>query len=140
MIIDSFSDEYDFLSNFYPCNITYNGLTYLSTEAAFQAQKSIDEKVRKEFTTLNPSQAKKQGRKVILRKDWEQIKDLVMYEICKIKFSIPELKEKLLSIHDAELIEGNTWNDRYWGVCNGFGKNQLGKILMQIRKELVNNN
>ena len=42
---------------------------------------------------------------------------------------------------DAELIEGNTWHDNYWGVCscskcNGRGKNRLGKLLMKVREEL----
>ena len=50
----------------------------------------------------------------------------------------PDLKEKLLSSGSVHLIEGNDWNDREWGVCNGEGKNKLGKILMRIRGELTN--
>ena len=136
LIIDSFIGDYSFLSNFYPCKINYNGSSYLNTEAAFQAQKTLDRDIQKQFTNLNPSQAKKLGRKIPLRKDWEEIKDTVMYEVCKVKFNIPELKEKLIATQDAQLVEGNTWNDHYWGVCNGYGKNQLGKILMKIREEL----
>lgn len=37
---------------------------------------------------------------------------------------------------DAELIEGNTWGDRIWGVCDGVGENRLGKILMRVRAEM----
>lgn len=60
-----------------------------------------------------------------------------MYEICKAKFTQhKDLAEKLLETGDEELVEGNKWNDTYWGVCNGKGKNQLGKILMRIREEL----
>lgn len=136
LIIDSFTGDYSFLSNFYSCKINYNGFSYLNTEAAFQAQKTLDRDIQKQFTNLNPSQAKKLGRKIPLRKDWEEIKDTVMYEVCKVKFNIPELKEKLIATQDAQLVEGNTWNDHYWGVCNGYGKNQLGKILMKIREEL----
>lgn len=52
------------------------------------------------------------------------------------KMSEPKLRSQLLSTGTAELVEGNWWNDRYWGVCNGRGENHLGKILMRIREEL----
>lgn len=62
-----------------------------------------------------------------------------MYEICLAKFTQHEfLKEALLATGDSELIEGNTWRDYFWGVCNGKGQNKLGKILMRIRAELRN--
>ena len=55
-------------------------------------------------------------------------------EMCVFrKFRNPHLKELLLATGTAELIEGNTWNDTYWGVCNGKGKNMLGKTLMDCR-------
>ena len=59
-----------------------------------------------------------------------------MYKCLRSKFSAPELREKLLDTGDAELIEGNWWNDTTWGVCNGVGENRLGKLLMQIRAEI----
>lgn len=72
-----------------------------------------------------------------LRGDWEAVKDSVMYEICKAKFSQnPDLADQLVATKDAELIEGNTWGDRIWGVCDGVGENRLGKILMRIRAEM----
>lgn len=86
---------------------------------------------------LNPSQAKKLGRSVSLRPDWEDIKIDIMYNICKAKFTQNEtLKTKLLKTGDATLIEGNTWGDKIWGQVNGVGENNLGKILMRIREEL----
>lgn len=58
-------------------------------------------------------------------------------EICKAKFSQnPDLADKLVATKDAELIEGNTWGDRIWGVCDGIGENRLGKILMRVRAEM----
>ena len=73
----------------------------------------------------------------MLRNDWEKVKDEIMYNICLCKFTQnEELKQKLLNTGNAELIEGYTWNDTYWGICRGRGKNHLGKILMQIREEL----
>jgi predicted NAD-dependent protein-ADP-ribosyltransferase YbiA (DUF1768 family) len=56
----------------------------------------------------------------------------------RLKFSThQELRERLLATGEAELIEGNTWNDTFWGVCKGEGQNWLGKILMEVRKELA---
>lgn len=138
-MIDKFYGKYDFLSNYYVAPVTYNGLTFQSNEAAFQAQKTLNEGQRRKFTRMAPNKAKAKGRNVILRSDWEQIKNKIMYEVCYAKFTQnPELKEKLLLTGDEELIEGNTWHDTYWGVCNRRGKNKLGKILMRIREELRN--
>ena len=139
-VINSFQDEYDFLSNFYENRdqiIRYEGLSYKSVEAAFQAQKTLDKKMRKVFTELSPSSAKYLGRHIQLRKDWEQVKDSIMLQLVTYKFThCEELRDKLLETEDAELIEGNWWNDRYWGVCNGEGQNKLGKILMDVRNSI----
>lgn len=137
--IDSFRGKYYFLSNFFPAEVTYNGLTYQNNEAAFQAQKTYSKEERIEFTTLEPRDAKRRGRRVRLRRDWEQVKDRIMEEIVRAKFSQnEELKEQLLATGDAQLVEGNRWNDRYWGVDirSGVGENHLGKILMKVRSEL----
>lgn len=137
--IDSFRGKYYFLSNFFPAEVTYNGLTYQNNEAAFQAQKTYTKEERLEFTTLEPRDAKRRGRRVRLREDWEQVKDRIMEEIVRAKFSQnEELKEQLLATGDAQLVEGNRWNDRYWGVDirSGVGENHLGKILMKVRSEL----
>jgi ribA/ribD-fused uncharacterized protein len=136
MIIASFNGKYRFLSNFYNSDITFKNITYKNAEAAFHAQKIFGEG-RKEFADLNPSDAKRLGRRVLLRKDWEEVKDGIMYEIVQAKFEQnPVLAKRLLDTGDAELIEGNTWNDRYWGVCAGIGQNKLGKILMRVRDNL----
>lgn len=137
--IDSFRGKYYFLSNFYPAEVTLEGLTYKNNEAAFQAQKVLSIDGRMAFTELSSADAKKKGRRVRLRPDWEQVKDGIMEEIVRAKFMQNlELKQQLLSTGKAELIEGNTWNDRYWGVDarSGIGQNHLGKILMKVREEL----
>ena len=137
-MIKGFRGKYFFLSNFYECPVTYKGVTYLNTESAFQAQKILDnEKRGKLFSHLNPSKAKSKGRSVNLRHDWEQVKDKEMYNIVFSKFSQdPIMKKKLLDTGDQYLEETNTWNDTYWGVCRGVGKNKLGKILMEVREEI----
>ena len=77
----------------------------------------------------NPVQAKRLGRKVKLRDDWEEVKLEIMTEIVSQKFlQHPHLIEMLLQTGDEELIEGNKWD-----VCKGKGENHLGKILMKIR-------
>jgi len=93
------------------------------------------------LTKLNPSEAKRLGRRVRLRSDWEQVKYDVMLDVVRAKFNQhPDLAQKLLATGDEELVEGNDWGDTYWGVCNGRGKNMLGKILMRVRAELRGEN
>ena len=136
-MINEFKGRYYFLSNFYNSPITWDGITYLNNEAAFQSAKVTDRLTRKKFANLDPSTAKRKGRHVTLRPDWENIKSDVMYEICLAKFSQNnELKNKLLATNDEYLEEGNTWGDKVWGVCDGVGENRLGKILMRVRSEL----
>lgn len=137
--IDSFKGKYFFLSNFFESPVTWEGRTYQNNEAAFQSAKCVKESQRDKFTSMNPSASKRAGRNVLLRSDWEDIKENVMYEVCLAKFTQnPELGQRLLDTGDAELIEGNDWGDKTWGMVNGVGQNKLGKILMRIRKELKN--
>lgn len=135
--IDSFTGEYYFLSNFYETPVTYDGITYLNNESAFQAQKCKSSAERKMFADLNASEAKKLGRKVSLRADWESVKIGAMKEIVQAKFEQhTELAEKLLKTETAYLEEGNTWGDRIWGTVDGKGANNLGRILMEVREIL----
>lgn len=137
MAIKEFRGKYYFLSNFSNAPVEYNGITYLNNEAAFQSMKTMNIRKREQFANLDPSTAKRKGRNVILRNDWEKVKEQIMYEICKNKFSQNEdLKIKLLETGDQYLEEGNTWGDKEWGTYKGVGKNKLGKILMRVRDEL----
>lgn len=136
-IINSFRGMYFFLSNFYEAEVTYDGITYRNTEAAFQANKCADKRYRYQFSDLNPSQAKQLGRRVSLRRDWEAVKFDVMKGVVLAKFQQnPELAKKLIATGDAYLEEGNTWGDRTWGTVDGVGSNHLGKILMEVREKL----
>lgn len=137
MKIDRFRDENYYLSNFYEVPVTYQGLTYMNNEAAFQAQKTTDPKQRELFTRMNSSEAKKAGRQLVLRKDWEDIKVSVMRDLVYAKFEQnPELLDKLHATGDAYLEEGNTWGDKIWGTVNGVGANLLGQILMEVRDSI----
>lgn len=135
--IATFTGTFAFLSNFYMRPVVYEGLVYPSAEHAYQAAKSADPLVRLAISKLaTAAQAKRAGRSVLLRPDWEEVKVAVMRAVLDAKFSDPELAERLLNTGEAELIEGNWWGDVFWGVCRGRGKNKLGQLLMQLRAEL----
>lgn len=140
-IIDSFNGKYRFLSNFYECNVHYEGITYPSSEHAYQAAKSINPEVRKYVAKLpSPSVSKRFGSQIYLRDDWDYIKLSIMRQIVFDKFAHnTDLKNRLLATNSAILIEGNTWNDTYWGMCDGVGDNNLGTVLMQLRSRLKHN-
>jgi len=140
-MIASFSGTNRFLSNFYPSKIKDGDITYESVEHYFQANKTFDMEKRKEVAKCStPGKAKRKGRNLILRKDWESVKDSVMLCGVILKFTnSPELKDKLIATGSHRLVEGNTWGDTYWGVCNGVGENMLGKILMLIRYTIKEN-
>lgn len=140
-MIDSFTGKYDFLSNFHISPILFRFIDediYAPTvEHAFQAAKSNKMTQQKHILKARtPSEAKKLGRRVDLIEDWDDIRDEVMLRLIRLKFTIhTDLKQKLLDTGEEELIEGNTWGDSYWGVCDGEGKNQLGMTLMKVRDE-----
>lgn len=135
--IDSFTGEFRFLSNFYPAKVKLDGESYPSVEHAYQAAKTLDKKDRKKIATLKASGAKSYGRKVKMRPDWEKVKLGIMEDLVFQKFSNePTMREMLVITDPLELVEGNDWNDTFWGVCNGKGENHLGKILMRVRARL----
>lgn len=137
-VIDKFEGEYRWLSNFWHCNVTWEGETYKSSEAAYQAAKTLDPVKRSMFENVTAGMAKKMGNNLDLRPDWEEVKDSLMEEIVCLKFSQNNnLMKKLIDTGDAEIIEGNWWGDTYWGVCKGEGQNKLGKILMKLRDGII---
>lgn len=138
--IESFAGDYKFLSNFYPCLVELDGEIYPSVEHAYQAAKTLNINDRRIIQqTAQANIVKKLGKYVTIRDDWDEIKLEVMSDLVWQKFSKhDDLRAKLLATQKHELIEGNWWNDTYWGVCKGVGQNNLGKILMAVRNELQN--
>jgi ribA/ribD-fused uncharacterized protein len=136
-VISRFAGEYAFLSNFAPSPIALDGVVYPTVEHAFQALKTLDPGERARVAALaTPARAKRASREVTLRPDWEQVKVAVMEDLVRRKFADPALAARLLATGEQELVEGNAWNDRFWGVCRGSGRNELGKILMWVRADL----
>ena len=134
-MIDQFKNEYQFLCNFFPNHIQYKGKIFESSEAAYQSEKCPGSEHL--FVGITANESKKLGKKLKLRLDWDQVKNGIMEEILRIKFAPgTPLAQKLLNTGDEELVEEISWQDVYWGVCNGVGQNHLGKLLMKIRSEL----
>jgi ribA/ribD-fused uncharacterized protein len=137
--IISFSGQYAFLSNFYSCDVWYEGKLYPSSEHAYVAAKTAELALREEIARIKtPGQVKRFGRIIGLRDDWERVRIHEMRKILESKFSDPDLLLRLKATAPAYLEEGNTWGDKFWGVCNGIGQNHLGKLLMSIRDDITN--
>lgn len=152
--IEQFRGPHAWLSNFYPVKVKFEGLTYSTVEHAYQAAKTIDPQARLWLShSLVPGEAKRMGKRLVLRPDWEAVKLAVMKTLLRQKFQDSYLRQCLIDTGDAELVEGNWWGDRFWGKVifgkdgpatyrrtdvgeDGGGLNHLGRLLMQIREEV----
>lgn len=136
-VINCFKNEYSFLSNFYPVQITIDDILYNSVEHAYVAMKTLDINVRKKVSAIHgPGEVKKFGRTIHLRQDWNHVRLPIMLGLLRLKFQNPDLASMLKSTGNNHLEEGNWWGDTFWGVCRGVGENNLGKLLMKVRTEL----
>lgn len=138
--IYSFRWRYGFLSNFYQSPVRFDGRTYPSVECAFQAAKTLSPDERKQFETMDSSAAKRAGRSIVLRSDWESVKVAIMRSLLLDKFEFgSEPYKQLKATAPSTLVEGNTWHDNFWGDCScpkchaKPGRNVLGNLLMEIR-------
>lgn len=111
-----FKDEYRFLSNFWPSRIDFDGIVYPSVENAFQAAKSLDYDIRKEFVGITASESKKKGKTVDLRPDWDAVKIGIMEQLLRIKFNHDTFKKALAKTGDAYLEEP-TIGMTLFGAC-----------------------
>lgn len=137
-MIAGFHGEHRWLSNFWSVQISGSELTYPSAEHAYQAAKCINAEDRELFTAGTAGEAKRLGRKVKSRPDWTTARVPVMLAVLHRKFARgTQLAAKLIATGSEELIEANTWGDVFWGQCRGVGENHLGKLLMQVRAELL---
>jgi ribA/ribD-fused uncharacterized protein len=143
--IADFRGDYHFLSNFAPAQVTLDGLQFPTVEHAYQAAKTLDPQEREQILGAStPDLARKMGRKLTQPPDWPEMKVKVMQDLVAQKFDghRPDLVKLLLATGDAELVEGNTWHDNFWGDCRcprcaeSTGQNWLGRILMDVREQL----
>ena len=136
------NDDYGFMSNFAPYSFSDGNKIWPTSEHYFQAQKFLFPEIQEKIRLLeSPMDAALEGRnrQNPLRPDWEEIKDEVMLQVLRMKFSQnPKIAKELMATGDAILIE-HTRNDAYWADGgDGSGKNKLGLLLMQVREELKN--
>lgn len=145
-VIDSFSGPYEMFSNFYPAYVYLDGVEFPTIEHAFQAGKSTEHFFRKIISSLPANKAglaKKRGRAIKLREDWDKVKISLMHDLLCQKFKEEPFKSKLLNTRAFTLIEGNYWHDNIWGNCTCRkckdiqGQNWLGRLLMEVRSELI---
>ena len=137
-----FRKEYDFLSNLYEAPVTVEILgrnyTFRNAEAAFQVHKSDDPEEISKFQTMSGVPAKRYGKRVHIPggiEAWNERRIDVMKYVVTEKFKQnPDLMQKLRNV-EGDIVEDNTWNDTFWGVCRGNGLNHLGKILMMVRDD-----
>lgn len=133
-----FHGEYRWLSNFFLCRVEFEGLVFDTVENAYQAAKCANREDRARFQSISAVQAKRLGRVIEMRSDWDDVKVAVMSNLLQQKFTQPWFREKLLETGTMEIVEGNGWRDMFWGVCirTGKGKNTLGRLIMSIRDGL----
>jgi ribA/ribD-fused uncharacterized protein len=138
----STTGPYGCFSNFSRHPIFLKGKRWRTTEHYFQAQKFAGTDYETDIRnapTARQAASLGRSRKVPIRRDWEHVKDQVMLDALRAKFSQhPYLHEILLGTGDALLVE-HTERDAYWGDGgDGSGRNMLGRLLMQVREELRN--
>ncbi|CBX87935.1 hypothetical protein [Roseovarius Plymouth podovirus 1] len=140
--IMGFQGEYRWLSNFWTAPIVVTGFEYQNTEAAYQAAKTINVAHRMQFKNMTGGEAKRAGRSVIMRHDWDFVKLEIMELVLRAKFMAhADLALKLIETGDRDIVELNTWGDTHWGQVkdkegNLVGENVLGKLLMNIRSDI----
>jgi hypothetical protein len=136
-VIRGFQGEYRWLSNFWPSPVRYWDFECPTVEHAYQAGKaSTWEEALAVTLSVTPGEAKRAGRTVTLRGDWEEIKVPFMLDLLRQKFAHAPLRQALVATRDALLVEENTWGDTFWGVSRGRGSNVLGELLMRVRDEV----
>lgn len=138
-MIKEFQGDFRFLSNFTDVELEFEGRIFSSVEHAYMSAKS-DDKHWKEFCTqeIPAGTVKRKSKTVKLVDNWETKKLEVMEFLVRQKFNKQPFKNLLLSTGNQFIQEGNTWNDKFWGVClkTNQGENHLGKIIMKVREEL----
>ena len=141
-MIAEFQNQYRWLSNFWISPMEIDGKLYRTVEHYFQACKADNDNTHDIIRTQKtPGDAKRFAKSIVLRKGWNKMRMDVMRKGLRAKFDQnPELKIELITTYPQELQEGNKWNDSYWGIDleTGKGENHLGKLLMELREEFMN--
>lgn len=127
------------LSNFSPPGFEADGVFWPTVEHFFQAQKFSDpaaqERIRRAATPKD-ARGLGQSRSLVLRADWDQVRDDIMLQALRLKFQVAKARQLLLSTGSRPLVESSPY-DYYWACGqDGSGQNRLGQLLMQVREEI----
>jgi ribA/ribD-fused uncharacterized protein len=150
MAIERFRDENYYLSNMYMFTVPIlgpDGIEAHSTEQPYMASKFEDPEIRaKIMATKNGKAAKslanhfEEGLGIPRVEGWAEAKIPVMTTVVDMKFRANlDLAEQLIETGEQRITEGNYWGDRFWGVSpagSNKGQNNLGRILMNLRRQL----
>lgn len=149
-MIGPFTGEYRWLSNFSWHAVSVHGHLYPTMEHYYQASKAANAGGYTDVMTAGtPGAAKRAGRLIEIRPDFEEKKRAIMMLGVLAKFTQhDDLRAKLTATGTEQLVEVNTWGDRYWGMVAEeeaallaplymTGQNWLGRILMMTRELLA---
>ena len=133
------SGKYRSFSNWYNRSFIYKGITWATSEHALMSEKNPKDKKyqKKLIKSTDPGEAKRLGRKVKLRPDWDKVKLNIMIDILYAKFSQnPDLAKLLLDTGNRPIHEN--CRDKWWGGGPNFpgGRDFLGIALKAVRKKL----
>ena len=137
------NDPYGCFSNFSPHGIQLQGMHWSTVEHYYQAQKFVGTADAALIPVIHVVQTAAQAaalgrdRTRQVRPDWEQVKTQVMREAVLKKFVTHTDIQAILISTGNQLIVENSPTDYYWGCGREkTGQNHLGKILMDVRKEI----
>lgn len=151
--ITKVKEEHGWLSCMSPHPVDYKGKIYKTCEALFQSLRfknypKIQEEIRLCGSPMGAKMIARKNRALLNRGVmWDESKsDLSRMKKClllKLK-QHPQLKINLLKTKRNTILENCTTHDResarFWGAVKKkgkwIGKNEFGKIWMEIRKEL----
>jgi ribA/ribD-fused uncharacterized protein len=142
-------------SNFHPVKINYKGKEFLTTEHAFMWEKANffeDQEIADKILEVkHPREAKKLGRQIEAfdATRWSEVCYKIMLDVNRPKWSDnSRLTELLLSTGKRVMVEASPY-DKVWGIgmkqddagvddeSNWQGQNLLGKVLDELREELL---
>lgn len=131
------------LDNFAAFQVDVWGRRWATSEHAYQAAHFFDtapELVEAIFEARSPHDAYKiaKANAHLAPPDWHDVKVGIMEEICRLKLmQNPYVQRKLLQTGNLPIVEDSPMDD-FWGWGpNKDGRNELGKIWMHLREELI---
>lgn len=142
-MINSFRGYHAWLSNMYECKVEFMGHKFKSVENAYMyAKNPNDLEWLNKCLTMSPGDVKKASKMIKLRDDWENVKLAIMYNLLKQKFAQEPFRTNLIETRNENIVEGNRWNDTFWGVdiksSPNIGENWLGRLIMDVRTKIKN--